>query len=106
MCGQPEPSFAHFKWNCEHTTEFVEQCNSRPSNRAAERLLCRVVPLRRTAPSIPGLKIQARDVAEWITHSLQKSGDLFFGTDGGSKDDIATWVPASANGGMHEKTKY
>ena len=97
MCGPLEQSYAQLMWNCEHTAELVEQCESRSNNRAEERLLCRIVPLRPTPPS--GRSELRHAMLRSRSHLfLQKDGDLFIGTDGSSKNDIATWSLASQSG--------
>eukprot|EP00435_Cladocopium_sp_Y103_P014019 s2909_g3.t1 len=101
LCGAREPSRPHLLWNCPSTADLRALCES-PLDRAAERLLARVLPEFPPPPSWSDAdeRRQHSKMVQAVTRSFSTARDvLFFATDGSSTDDVAAWavhVPAAS----------
>ncbi|CAE7345760.1 unnamed protein product [Symbiodinium sp. KB8] len=97
MCGQRMPSRPHLLWQCSGTAHLRPRCAA-PSNRAEERLLCKVVPELPPSPCVIGEDEVVEELAAVLDQLLRAQPIVFVGTDGSCIHDIAAWSVAVQDG--------
>jgi len=97
MCGLSMPSRPHLLWQCDGTSHMRPRC-ALPTNRAEERLLCKIVPEVPPPPCVIGEDEVLEELAATLEKLLRTEPVVYVGTDGSCVMDIAAWSVAVQKG--------
>ena len=96
-CGQRLPSRPHLLWWCSSTAHLRPRC-ALPTNRAEERMLCKVVPELPLAPCVVGEDEVLENLAAELERQWGTQAVVYVGTDGSCVQDVAAWSVAVQDG--------